>query len=95
MQWLVLRAIQQWSWEQESDLSGLGAESFPWAQTGTGPQISGEVGSLLSVVTLSTTRLLVLSRFIIFYMESWNSGKIKVKVRFKISLGPNARLQTP
>lgn len=85
---MVLRAIQQWSWEQESDLSGLGAESFPWAQT-------GEVGSLLSVATLSTTRLLVLSRFILFHMESWNTGKIKVKVRFKISLGLNARLQTP
>lgn len=48
MQWLVLRAIQRWSWEQASNLSGLGAKSFPWAKSGTGPQISGEVGSLLS-----------------------------------------------
>lgn len=70
MQWLVLRAVQQWSWEQKSDLSGLGAESFPWAQT-------GEVGSLLSVATLSTTRLLILSRFIIFIWRAGIVAKLK------------------
>lgn len=36
-----------------------------------------EVDITLSVATLSTPCLHVLSRFIIFHMESWNSGKIK------------------
>lgn len=54
-----------------------------------------EVDTTLSVATLSTTCLHVLSRFVIFHMESWSSGKIKVKVNLKISLGLNGRIQTP